>query len=421
MLFCALSAAAAFGLDAAEKVRVACVGDSITAGSGIKNPQTDSYPAVLADMLGDAYEVENFGASGRTLLRRGDNPYWNDGKFERAKAFRPDIVILKLGTNDSKLQNWEHGAGFKKDLLDMIAEFQSLDPRPEILLCTPMFVAKKAYGIRNEVVRDDIIPVIKAVAADRKLKLVDFYSAFAGDSAMLPDGVHPNEAGAMKMAGIAFKAITGMEAPVLQEPRGARSVVDGFARLDFPFHGRAITCVFPREGNPEKTWVWVVDSFERLFDRDKARLAEGKTMVWADASIWWGSPSSMRWAFEFHTYLTEKLGLSKKAELEASGLGALFALCWAHDSTDKVSRVYLTSPVCDLSKFPDRGNPRQVEEFLKKWRITREELDDPRINIINNLSKAVEAGIVIEFGPESDGADTGALKAALEKAKAGVN
>ncbi len=57
---------------------VACVGDSITYGSGIANPAQDRYPAQLQRILQQydpAWKVQNFGVSGATLLSKGDLPY----------------------------------------------------------------------------------------------------------------------------------------------------------------------------------------------------------------------------------------------------------------------------------------------------------------------------------------------------------
>ena len=88
-----------------SKTRVACVGDSITYGAGVAGRESNSYPAVLGKLLGDKYEVKNFGVSGATLLKKGDNPYWRQGAFKKATDFKPNIVVIKLGTNDTKPQN----------------------------------------------------------------------------------------------------------------------------------------------------------------------------------------------------------------------------------------------------------------------------------------------------------------------------
>src|SRR5690606_38894849 len=67
-----LAACAAFllGLPSAmAQIKVACVGDSITAGLGIADPGTQSYPAQLQALLGSGYTVQNYGDSGRTLMK----------------------------------------------------------------------------------------------------------------------------------------------------------------------------------------------------------------------------------------------------------------------------------------------------------------------------------------------------------------
>src|SRR5579863_8364775 len=60
-------------------IRIACVGDSITAGLGVATGK--SYPSQLQALLGDKWQVQNFGVSGRTLLKKGDHPYWIEKAF----------------------------------------------------------------------------------------------------------------------------------------------------------------------------------------------------------------------------------------------------------------------------------------------------------------------------------------------------
>jgi lysophospholipase L1-like esterase len=68
-------------------VRVACIGDSITEGAGTENGK--SYPAQLQNLLGPSWQIGNFGLSGRTLLKKGDFPYWNEKKYqERSNSTR---------------------------------------------------------------------------------------------------------------------------------------------------------------------------------------------------------------------------------------------------------------------------------------------------------------------------------------------
>src|SRR5260221_6562390 len=112
------------------QIRVACVGDSITYGAGITDRAHNSYPAQLASMLGSKWTVQNFGVSGTNLLKQGDHPYWNEQAFKDALAFKPHAVVIKLGTNDSKPQNWAHKDDFVADYLALIRSFQELESKP---------------------------------------------------------------------------------------------------------------------------------------------------------------------------------------------------------------------------------------------------------------------------------------------------
>lgn len=55
-------------------MKIACVGDSLTYGYASTNPATNSYPSVLGQLLGDSYQVGNFGKSSSYVLDP-DNPY----------------------------------------------------------------------------------------------------------------------------------------------------------------------------------------------------------------------------------------------------------------------------------------------------------------------------------------------------------
>ena len=93
-----------------DAVRVACLGNSITDGFGIDMASAYGYPAMLQKKLGDGYWVRNFGVSSRTMLNKGDWPYMNEPAWRDALDFKPEIVIIKLGTNDSKPENWQYNA-----------------------------------------------------------------------------------------------------------------------------------------------------------------------------------------------------------------------------------------------------------------------------------------------------------------------
>ena len=186
-----------------EAVRVACIGNSITDGFGIDMATQRGYPAQLQQLLGNDYHVKNFGVSGRTMLNKGDLPYQNELAWRDALAFRPDIVIIKLGTNDSKPENWQYNKGFKDDLQQMVDALQANKNNPRILLCTPIPAFKPTWNINDSVIVHGITPVINKVAKKNKLQVIDLHTLYANDGdKMIDDGIHPDAKGARRMAEI---------------------------------------------------------------------------------------------------------------------------------------------------------------------------------------------------------------------------
>lgn len=204
-----LAALPAFSRAADGKIKVACVGDSITFGAGVKEREKNAYPFVLQKLLGDKYEVKNFGVSGATMLKTGDNPYHKQKAYQDALAFKPDVVVIKLGTNDSKPQNWDrHKAEYAADYRAMIEAFKQANPQVKVYCALPVpVVGKGNFGIRNEIVKPEIIPLIKQVAAATKSEVIDLYTLFEGKENLIPDKVHPNAEGAALIAGSVHGAI----------------------------------------------------------------------------------------------------------------------------------------------------------------------------------------------------------------------
>ena len=186
-------------------LRVACVGDSITQGAGAETGK--SYPSQLQKLLGNGWIVGNFGVSGRTLLKNGDNPYWNETAYQKALEFQPDRVIILLGTNDTKPQNWKHEAEFITDYTELVKSFQALASKPKIFICRPCPVPEPGnFGICESGVLEEI-KRLDALAAEMKLSVIDMHAALADKPHLLPDRVHPNTEGAAEMAKTAYKAL----------------------------------------------------------------------------------------------------------------------------------------------------------------------------------------------------------------------
>ncbi len=207
VFFVTLFAATALHAQNADRVRVACVGDSITYGSGIQGRESNSYPAALQHFLGEKFEVKNFGVGGATLLKKGDKPYWKQTAFKEATDFNPNIVVIKLGSNDTKPQNRTNITEFATDLAAMVDAFAALPAKAKIYLCMPAPVYKTQWGINEESLTTEVIPAIRKVSAEKKLTTIDLHTALAGQKELFPDNIHPNAAGARVLAETVFAAI----------------------------------------------------------------------------------------------------------------------------------------------------------------------------------------------------------------------
>jgi len=204
-LFCTVFVS--FGQTAKQKL--SCVGNSITIGYGLSSPTTQSYPAQLQVLLGTAlWEVGNYGVSSRTMLKKGDKPYWNEAAYTNAKAFLPNQVMIELGTNDAKTTNWNpNGKEFVSNYKEMIQVFQRLSSRPEVWIGLIPPGQNIGWNIRFGYVKDSVNIRIKQIAIESGVGLIDLYDVLNGNSlswynssVFQLDSIHPKTAGAALIA-----------------------------------------------------------------------------------------------------------------------------------------------------------------------------------------------------------------------------
>ena len=186
--------------DDAAPIKIACIGDSITFGAAIKERKKNCYPAQLQNLLGDGYAVHNFGVNAATLLKKGDKPYWKLKQFKAAQELQPDIVIIKLGTNDTKPHNWKHKDDYQPNYTEMIETFRSLDSEPTIYICYPAPVVGERWGISDKTVTKEVIPLLDKIAEKTETPIIDLYAPLKDKPELLPDKVHPNAEGAAIIA-----------------------------------------------------------------------------------------------------------------------------------------------------------------------------------------------------------------------------
>ncbi len=182
-----------------DALRVACIGNSITHGSGIDMQEQNGYPAQLQRLLGDGYYVKNYGVGVRCMMATSDHPYMREQAWRDAKAFLPDIVVIKLGTNDSKDFQWNQQQ-YERDYQLMVDTLKALPTKPAIYLCTPIRAFRDKWGIIDSVIVNGVIPSIRKIAKKNKLEVIDLHPVVDDRSLMTGDMIHPNDKGAAKMA-----------------------------------------------------------------------------------------------------------------------------------------------------------------------------------------------------------------------------
>ena len=197
---------------AKKTIKVACVGNSITYGVGTTNRETDSYPAQLQQMLGNAYVVGNFGKSGATLLNKGHRPYIQQEEFKQALAFKGDIVVIHLGVNDTDPRNWpNYRDSFISDYRALIDSFRSANSKCRILIAriTPISNQHPRFESGTRDWHSEIQTAIEQVAQYADVQLIDFHEPLYPYPFLLPDGIHPNKQGAKLLAQTVYSSVTG--------------------------------------------------------------------------------------------------------------------------------------------------------------------------------------------------------------------
>lgn len=205
LLFCT-------ALFAQKPVKVACVGNSITYGTGIANREKDSYPVKLQQMLGDKYLVDNFGKPGATLLNKGHRPYMQQKEFKDALAFAGDIVVIHLGINDTDPRNWPNYRDyFIRDYRALIDSFRVVNPQCRILIArlTPIADRHPRFESGTRDWHGEIQLAIENIAKYANVQLIDFHEPLYPYPYLLPDAVHPNVEGAALLAKTVYEGITG--------------------------------------------------------------------------------------------------------------------------------------------------------------------------------------------------------------------
>lgn len=340
----------------AQKIKVACVGNSITYGAYVINREKNNYPAQLQAYLGDKYEVKNFGVSATTALYKGLYPYVDTEKYRESLEYNPDIVIIKLGTNDANERNDAYRSTFPKDYRRLVDEYLNLPSHPQVILLTPVHCFLPSN--QDEVIKAEIIPEIEQTAYEHNLDIVNLHNLFGDEwiEFLMPDKLHPSNIGAGMLAQKIYQYIAVEKHDVdIIKNFPLKPVKEfnfhGYKGYEYNNNGVKYYIVKPHhtaKGNP---WIWRARFWGHEPQVDIDLLEQGFHLTYCDVAELFGSPKAVERWDEFYA-LAVKAGLNQKAVLEGMSRGGLIIYNWAAKNPKKVACIYGDAPVMDIKSWP---------------------------------------------------------------------
>lgn len=176
---------------------LACVGDSITFGAGVRNRRKDSYPACLQKEIGESWQVINYGMSGRCATTNSNAPYTREKNYKRTFTDNPEMYLVMLGTNDSKPYNWD-AQEFERDLAVLLGKYVKWVGSRNVIVLKPPTAhevnGETAYDIQEKHILEEL-PIIDRIVGRLGIQALDLHEYTAGHPEWFVDGVHPNAEG----------------------------------------------------------------------------------------------------------------------------------------------------------------------------------------------------------------------------------
>ncbi len=391
----------------AQKIKVACIGNSITYGAGIANNQQNSYPAQLQALLGDGYDVRNFGVSATTVLNNGKDPYTKTKQYRESLEFNPDIVLIKMGTNAAANRNVDQRHLFAQEYRKLVDTYRNLPSKPQVILLTPVRSFFE-HDHPDHIIQREMIPVIHKTAYDLGLDIINLHNLFGDkwEQSLMPDKLHPSAIGAGRIAQKLHRHLT-------LKSKTEKDVVSNFALKpvrEFNFHGYKgyeynnngvkyyiVEPFRAAEGNP---WIWRARFWEHEPQVDIELLENGFHLTYCEVGDLFGNAEAIKRWDDFYK-LARKAGLSKKAVLEGMSRGGLIVYNWAARNTDKVACIYADAPVMDIMSWPvgygtKDNNGRNIDAMMKAYGFqSNEEAAAWKANPIDHAKKMARSKIAM--------------------------
>ncbi len=192
-------------------LNIVCLGDSITFGYKLEDPVHQSFPGQIDEQAQGHWKILNCGVNGATVLDKGDIPISTQKAYQRAIKAKSDVIILMLGTNDTKHHNFQFRNEFVDDYVKLVKTLQGLPSYPYVIACSiPPVFENYPNGLTTEREKEINKLIRKAVTAS-EVDFLDIYTALSENRAYFIDGVHPNARGAKAIATLVYNKIVTLQ------------------------------------------------------------------------------------------------------------------------------------------------------------------------------------------------------------------
>ena len=358
----------------AQQIRVACIGNGLTYGTGINKRELNSYPAQLQRILGDNYLVRNFGVEGSTIYKDDEKSFRKSAQYQASLDFEPEIIIFSFGLEEAKITGNGQEVNFVKDYKEMVFRYFNLPTALRTIVLTPAPSFDTFGTLDNRVIKNTIMPAIEEVAFSTSSEIVNIYSLLSSGGANYADNINLSAIGANKIARNIYEILnyrsehdfniiyqTGLE--------NTKSNFHGYTQYDFELFGWSCKLVSPRHTALGRPWIWRSGHWGDYTDLDQQLLQRGIHVAYIDTEGLFGnSEAEDRW-FRLYDFMT-KGGMDKKVSIESYGIGSLEAMNWSVNNKDKIKAIYLDEPLLDLNSWPG-GTKKASEEIDIRKKVLR--------------------------------------------------
>ena len=178
-----------------EKYRIACCGDSLTAGHMWPN---QAYPVYLRQDVSENYEVGNFSYNGLSITGYGgsfDDPnqrYILRDEYKQSLAYEPDIFAIMLGTNDAT--GWANAKDiFYDEYCVLLDSYIEAFPNAKFIMMVSPPVIDNTFGIPNDIIKENVNPIQRDLADEYGFEVLDLREEFEDVEDYVSKYLRPND------------------------------------------------------------------------------------------------------------------------------------------------------------------------------------------------------------------------------------